>query len=106
MFGMSCIGSGGGGEVTSLVGVECDDNGMSVMGVCEEKGLYAAVMIGRVCKKVWVDGVGFEVKRVMECNEEVIVSMVCGLSEVMIKLGPWCGERFARFGAVEEVKGI
>ena len=61
MFGMSCIGSGGGGEVTSLVGVECDDNGMSVMGVCEEKGLYAAVMIGRMGKKVWVDGVGFEV---------------------------------------------
>ena len=53
-----------------------------------------------------VDGVGFEVKMVMGCNKEVIVSMVCGLSEVMIKLGPWCGERFARFGAVEEVKGI
>ena len=61
VFGVSCVGSGGGGDVTSLVGVEWDDNGWGIIDTGEENGVDAAVVIGRMCKKVCADGVGFEV---------------------------------------------
>ena len=41
------------------------------------------VICGRMCKEVWVDGVGFEVHKAMACNEEVVSSLIGGLSEIV-----------------------
>ena len=82
-----CISSSSGCEVSSLVDVECDDNSKGVMGACDKTGVYTTIMIGRVCKKRRVDGIEFEVHMAAGCNEEVISSMVYGLSKAVSKLG-------------------
>ena len=56
VFRVTCVGSGG-GERSSLVGVEDNDNGISDVCAYEDKGVDAATMVECVCKEVGTDGV-------------------------------------------------
>ena len=50
MFGGISVWSRVGDELSSLVGVECDDKCVSVVCIGEESHADASVMIGFVCK--------------------------------------------------------
>ena len=98
------IGSGSGGEISSLVGVEDDNNDVGVVYSGEKNSLDTTVIIGRMRKEVWIDGVVFKVSMDMGREEKVIFSLVCDLNESMSKCGPGCGDKFIRFGELEEAK--
>ena len=70
---------GEGGNISSLVYVECDDNSVRVVCAGEEKCADTSIMIGLVCKEVVVDGVGFEIGVTVRCDKEMVFSLVCGL---------------------------
>ena len=58
VFGVSCVGSGGGGDETSLVDVEWDDNAWGIVDTSEEKGgtysrrdwTYVQEGVGTLCR--------------------------------------------------------
>ena len=85
------VGSSDDGEISSLVGVEGDGNGVGTVRTLEDKGVDATIMIERVCKEVRIDGVVFEVNVAMRCNEEMIASLVCVFHELVRKCGPGYG---------------
>ena len=58
---------------------------MGVICAYEGKGTNTTIMIGYIHKDVWIDGIGFEVNRAMWHNEEVIVSLVYALNELVSK---------------------
>ena len=70
-------------RVATLICVDSNDNGVGVVGACEDKGVDVAVICGRMYKEVWVDGDGFEVHKAMDYNEEVVSSLIGGLSEIV-----------------------